>query len=138
MKKYLFLPDNLTTILYEEQKLIQSLLSFPFRNYFPYFQTEKKFDFIIIYPPIIYDGFIIRPCNDVLLAEGFVLGRAGEYADYIIDNLDNLKKKTDIPVFSILKCKSWYYADAEFTQSENNGTGNWIIKNKTWQKQITD
>ena len=126
----IFLPDNLMTILYEEQKLIQSLLPFPFRNRIPVFNSKRKFDYIKIYPPIV------RPCNSPDSFEangGFILGDAHEEAKTIFLQLESLKQKTSLPVFSILSCRSWYYADVEF-EEEKSGLCTWKIKNKLWQK----
>ena len=133
---YLFLPDNLMAVLYEEQKLIQSLVSFPFRKTIPLFKTKKKFDFITIYPPILSGSLIVRPCNSPDSFEangGFILGDAGAKAKTVFLQLKNLKQKTIIPVFSILNCSSWYYADIEFKE-EKTGLCTWKIKNKLWQK----
>ena len=38
-------------VLYEEQKLIQSFVSFPFRKTISFFKTIEKFDSLTIYPP---------------------------------------------------------------------------------------
>ena len=132
----LFLPDILMAVLYEEQKLIQSLLPFPFRKTIPLFKTKKKFDSLTIYPPILSDSLLVRPCNspDSFEANGsFILGDAGENAKTIFLQLENLKQKTNLPVFSILRCRSWYYADVEFKE-EKSGLCTWKIKNKVWQK----
>ena len=133
---YLFLPDNLMAVLYEEQKLIQSLVSFPFRKTIPLFKTKKKFDFITIYPPILSGSLIVRPCNSPDSFEangGFILGDAGAKEKTVFLQLKNLKQKTILPVFSILNCSSWYYADVEFKE-EKTGLCTWKIKNKVWQK----
>ncbi|UTD12798.1 hypothetical protein HO345_07280 [Treponema denticola] len=133
---YLFLPNNLMAVLYEEQKLIQSLVSFPFRKTIPLFKTKKKFDSITIYPPILSGSLIIRPCNSPDSFEtngGFILGDAGAKAKTVFLQLENLKQKTNLPVFSILRCRSWYYADVEFKE-EKSGLCTWKIKNKLWQK----
>lgn len=132
----LFLPDNLMAVLYEEQKLIQSLLPFPFRKTIPLFKTKKKFDSLTIYPPILSGHLLVRPCNSPDSFEansGFILGDAGENAKTIFLQLENLKQKTNLPVFSILRCRSWYYADVEFKE-EKSGLCTWKIKNKVWQK----
>lgn len=132
----LFLPDNLMAVLYEEQKLIQSLLPFPFRKTIPLFKTMEKFDYLTIYPPILSDSLIVRPCNSPDSFEtngGFILGDAGAKAKTIFLQLENLKQKTNLPVFSILRCRSWYYADVEFKE-EKSGLCTWKIKNKVWQK----
>ncbi|MGI5065281.1 hypothetical protein [Treponema putidum] len=132
----IFLPDNLMTILYEEQKLIQSLLPFPFRKIIPIFKTREKFDSLIIYPPILSGSLIVRPCNSPDSFEangGFILGDAGAKAKTIFLQLENLKQKTNLPVFSILSCRSRYYADVEFKE-EKSGLCTWKIKNKVWQK----
>ena len=132
----LFLPDNLMTVLYEEQKLIQSLLPFPFRKAIPLFKAREKFNSLTIYPPILSDTLIVRPCNSpdsFELNGGFVLGDAGDQAETIILKLESLKLKTKLPVFSILNCRSWYYADVEFKE-EKSGLCTWSIKNKVWQK----
>jgi len=132
----LFLPDNLMAVLYEEQKLIQSLLFFPFRKTIPLFKTKKKFDYFTIYPPILSGPLLVRPCNSPDSFEangGFILGDAGAKAKTIFLQLENLKQKTNLPVFSILRCRSWYYADVEFKE-EKNGLCTWKIKNKVWQK----
>ena len=132
----IFLPDNLMTILYEEQKLIQSLLPFPFRNRIPVFNSKRKFYYIKIYPPILSGSLIVRPCNSPDSFEangGFILGDAHEEAKTIFLQLESLKQKTSLPVFSILSCRSWYYADVEF-EEEKSGLCTWSIKNKLWQK----
>ena len=132
----LFLPDNLMAVLYEEQKLIQSLLFFPFRKTIPLFKTKKKFDYFTIYPPILSGPLLVRPCNSPDSFEangGFILGDAGAKAKTIFLQLENLKQKTNLPVFSILSCRSWYYADVEFKE-EKSGLCTWEIKNKVWQK----
>ena len=132
----LFLPDNLMAGLYEEQKLLQSLLPFPFRKTIPLFKTKKKFDFITIYPPILSGSLIVRPCNSPDSFEangGFILGDAREKARIIFLKLESLKQKTNLPVFSILSCRSWYYANVEFNE-EKSGLCTWEIKNKVWQK----
>ncbi|UTY34868.1 hypothetical protein E4N74_03110 [Treponema putidum] len=124
------------TILYEEQKLIQSLLPFPFRKIIPIFKTREKFDSLIIYPPILSGSLIVRPCNSPDSFEangGFILGDAGAKAKTIFLQLENLKQKTNLPVFSILSCRSRYYADVEFKE-EKSGLCTWKIKNKVWQK----
>ena len=136
METCLFLPDNLMAVLYEEQKLIQSLVSFPFRKTIPLFKTKKKFDSITIYPPILSGSLIVRPCNspDSFGANGgFILGDAGAKAKTVFLQLKNLKQKTILPVFSILNCSSWYYVDIEFKE-EKTGLCTWKIKNKLWQK----
>ncbi|UTY30015.1 hypothetical protein E4N76_03810 [Treponema putidum] len=123
-------------ILYEEQKLIQSLLPFPFRKIIPIFKTREKFDSLIIYPPILSGSLIVRPCNSPDSFEpngGFILGDALEKAKTIFLQLENLKQKTTIPVFSILSSRSWYYADVDF-EEEKSGLCTWQIKNKLWQK----
>ena len=132
----LFLPDNLMAVLYEEQKLIQSLVSFPFRKTIPLFKTIEKFDSLTIYPPILSGSLLVRPCNSPDSFEangGFILGDAGAKAKTIFLQLENLKQKTNLPVFSILRCRSWYYTDVEFKE-EKNGLCTWKIKNKVWQK----
>ena len=132
----LFLPDNLMAVLYEEQKLIQSLLPFPFRKTIPLFKTREKFESLTIYPPILSGHLLVRPCNSPDSFEangGFILGDAGAKAKTIFLQLENLKQKTNLPVFSILRCRSWYYADVEFKE-EKNGLCTWKIKNKVWQK----
>lgn len=132
----LFLPDNLMAVLYEEQKLIQSLLPFPFRKTIPLFKTMEKFDYLTIYSPILSGSLIVRPCNfpDPFEANGgFILGDARNEAETIFLQLESLKQKTDLPVFSILSCRSWYYADVEFKE-EKSGLCTWKIKNKVWQK----
>lgn len=136
METCLFLPDNLMAVLYEEQKLIQSLVSFPFRKTIPLFKTKKKFDSITIYPPILSGSLIVRSCNSSDSFEvngGFILGDAGAKAKTVFLQLENLKQKTSQPVFSILSCRSWYYADVEFKE-EKSGLCTWKIKNKLWQK----
>ena len=133
---YLFLPNNLMAVLYEEQKLIQSLVSFPFRKIIPLFKTMEKFDYLTIYPPILSGSLIVRPCNSPDSCEtngGFILGDAGAKAKTVFLQLENLKQKTNLPVFSILRCRSWYYADVEFKE-EKSGLCTWKIKNKLWQK----
>ncbi|WP_253719220.1 MULTISPECIES: hypothetical protein [unclassified Treponema] len=138
METWLFLPDNLMAILYEEQKLIQSFLPFPFRNAIPFFKTKEKFESLAIYPPILSGSLIVRPCNSPDSFEengGFVLGDAANEAENIILKLESLKPKTKLPVFSILNCRSWYYADVEFNE-EKNGLCTWCIKNKVWQKAV--
>lgn len=132
----LFLPDNLMAVLYEEQKLIQSLVSFPFRKTIPLFKTKKKFDYLTIYPPILSGSLIVRPCNSPDSFEangGFILGDAREEAKTVFLQLENLKQKTSLPVFSILSCRSRYYADVEF-EEEKSGLCTWKIKNKVWQR----
>ncbi|UTC77635.1 hypothetical protein E4O04_06340 [Treponema sp. OMZ 799] len=132
----LFLPDNLMTVLYEEQKLIQSLLDFPFRKTIPFFKTKEKFDSLTIYPPILHNSLIVRPCNSIDSFElngGFVLGNARDKAESIILKLESLKPKTKLSVFSEISCRSWYYADVEFHE-EKSGLCTWSIKNKLWQK----
>lgn len=132
----LFLPDNLMALLYEEQKLIQSLLPFPFRKTIPLFKTKEKFKSILICPPILCGSFIVRPCNSSDSFErngGFVLGDARDKAESIILKLESLKPKTKLPVFSEISCRSWYYADVEFHE-EKSGLCTWSIKNKLWQK----
>ena len=132
----LFLPDNLMAVLYEEQKLIQSLVSFPFRKTIPLFKTIEKFDSLTIYPPILSGSLLVRPCNSPDSFEangGFILGDAGAKAKTIFLQLESLKQKTDLSVFSILRCRSWYYADVEFKE-EKSGLCTWKIKNKVWQK----
>ncbi len=132
----LFLPDNLMAVLYEEQKLIQSLVSFPFRKTIPLFKTIEKFDSLTIYPPILSGSLIVRPCNSSDSFEtngGFILGDARDEAETIFLQFENLKQKTSLPVFSILRCRSWYYADVEFKE-EKSGLCTWKIKNKVWQK----
>ena len=132
----LFLPDNLMAVLYEEQKLIQSLLPFPFRKTIPLFKTMEKFDYLTIYPPILSGSLIVRPCNfpDPFEANGgFILGDARNEAETIFLQLESLRQKTSLPVFSILSCRSWYYADVEF-EEEKSGLCSWSIKNKLWQK----
>ena len=132
----LFLPDNLMAVLYEEQKLIQSLVSFPFRKTIPLFKTKKKFDSLTIYPPIFSGSLIVRPCNSSDSFEtngGFILGDARDEAETIFLQFENLKQKTSLPVFSILRCRSWYYADVEFKE-EKSGLCTWNFKNKLWQK----
>ena len=132
----LFLPDNLMAVLYEEQKLIQSLVSFPFRKTIPLFKTIEKFDSLTIYPPILSGSLIVRPCNSSDSFEtngGFILGDARDEAETIFLQFENLKQKTSLPVFSILRCRSWYYADVEFKE-EKSGLCTWEIKNKVWQK----
>ena len=136
METCLFLPDNLMAVLYEEQKLIQSLVSFPFRKTIPLFKTKKKFDSVTIYSPILSGSLIVRSCNspDSFKANGgFILGDAGAKAKTVFLQLENLKQKTSLPVFSILNCRSWYYADVEFKE-EKSGLCTWKIKNKVWQK----
>ena len=136
METCLFLPDNLMAVLYEEQKLIQSLLPFPFRKTIPLFKTIEKFDSLTIYPPILSGSLIVRPCNSSDSFEtngGFILGDAGDEAETIFLQFENLKQKTSLPVFSILRCRSWYYADVEFKE-EKSGLCTWKIKNKVWQK----
>ena len=136
METCLFLPDNLMAVLYEEQKLIQSLVSFPFRKTIPLFKTIEKFDSLTIYPPILSGSLLVRPCNSPDSFEangGFILGDAGAKAKTIFLQLESLKQKTDLSVFSILRCRSWYYADVEFKE-EKSGLCTWKIKNKVWQK----
>ena len=136
METCLFLPDNLMAVLYEEQKLIQSLVSFPFRKTIPLFKTIEKFDSLTIYPPILSGSLIVRPCNSSDSFEtngGFILGDARDEAETIFLQFENLKQKTSLPVFSILRCRSWYYADVEFKE-EKSGLCTWKIKNKVWQK----
>ena len=136
METCLFLPDNLMAVLYEEQKLIQSLLPFPFRKIIPLFKTMEKFDYLTIYPPILSDSLIVRPCNSSDSFEtngGFILGDARDEAETIFLQFENLKQKTSLPVFSILRCRSWYYADVEFKE-EKSGLCTWNFKNKLWQK----
>jgi len=136
IETYLFLPDNLMAVLYEEQKLIQSLVSFPFRKTIPLFKTKKKFDSLKIYPPILSGSLLVRPCNSPDSFEtngGFILGDARDKAETIFLQLESLKQKTNLPVFSILSCRSRYYADVEF-EEEKSGLCTWKIKNKVWQK----
>ena len=95
----LFLPDNLMAVLYEEQKLIQSLVSFPFRKTIPLFKTKKKFDYLTIYPPILSGSLIVRPCNSPDSFEvngGFILGDAREEAKTLFLQLESLKQKTSL------------------------------------------
>lgn len=125
------------TILYEEQKLIQSVLNFPFRKTFPIFQTSETFSSLIIYPPVEKNGFVIRPVNSntpIESTDGFVLGELRN-TDFIniANRFDILKLKTKQPVFSILTCNVWYYADVDF--SENGGASVWTIRNKSWNKK---
>lgn len=132
----LFLPDNLMTILYEEQKLIQGLLPFPFHKTIPLFKTMEKFDDLTMYPPILSGSLIVRPCNSPDSFEtngGFILGDAREEVKTVFLQLESLKQKTSLPVFSILSCRSRYYADVEFKE-EKSGLCTWNFKNKLWQK----
>lgn len=143
----LFLPDNLQSIMYEEQKLFQTELSFPFRKTIPFFKTERNYEVIKIYPPVAVDGFIVRPCNcggeDLKNCggngkesggiEGFVLGYAGEFAERLLEKIPALKTKKNLPLFSVLTCKSWYFAD--FSYTGNGACVSWKISNITWQKQ---
>lgn len=133
----IFLPDNLMTILYEEQKLIQSLLPFPFRNTIPLFTSHQEFDYIKIYPPILSGSLIVRPCNSPDSFEtngGFILGDARDKSNKILLQLESLKQKTRLPVFSILSCRSWYCAEVEFNIDKKSGLCTWSIKNKVWKK----
>ncbi len=144
---YLFLPDNLMAILYEEQKLIQSLLDFPFKMPFPMFKTTQKFSKLIVYPPIATDGLIIRPCagsscehfNDESpklknLTEGFILGDAKAEADSVMERLNELKAQSKRAVFTELTCKAWYYAEVDFSQAEQDSACEWDILSKKWVK----
>ncbi len=161
---YLFLPDNLMAVLYEEQKIIQSILDFPFKTAFPLFKTtnkttneptnkaNKNFKKIIVLPPIAHNGFIIRPCceaeSDLLknknkenqknasTVSGFVLGNAGSKAERVISHLDILKKeaKTKKQVFETLSAKAWYYAEIDILKENNFGACDWMILKKFWVK----
>ncbi len=144
IERCLFLPDNLTALLYEEQKLIQNLLDFPFRNTIPFFKTEKEFTSLAILPPLQKNGFIIRPCIDYLSCKdivekdmeinGFVLGNAGKYADIVLAEIANLKKQTKLSIFTKQECRSWYYADVEIKKAESSELYYCIIRNKVWKK----
>ncbi|MGF7107654.1 hypothetical protein [Treponema pedis] len=138
IERCLFLPDNLMAILSEEQRLIQSLLNFPFRKTVPVFKTSQEHSLIEILPPVSHKGLIIRPCvnsfkfNEI---EGFVLGQADSFADYILSQINNLKLKTLTPVFTVLRCKAWYYADFDFFEDETSGLCRWTVQNKVWKKR---
>ncbi len=156
---YLFLPDNLMAVLYEEQKIIQSILDFPFKTAFPSFKTTNKitnkttknFKKIIVLPPVAHNGFIIRPCceseGDLVINEnsenqenasavsGFVLGNARSEAEKVISQLDILKKKAKKPVFETLRAKAWYYAEIDILNENNFGACDWMILKKSWLKQ---
>ena len=138
----LFLPDNLFASIIEEQALFQSLLSFPFRKIFPVFKTRNNFTSIKIYPPLAINGFIVRVCNIDLCktkikkgqkVEGFVLGYAGRKAQYLIDEIPQLKRTAREATFSILSAKSWYFADVEYKKIKDSYV--WKIGNAEWQKQ---
>ena len=139
-ERYLFLPDNLMTVLYKEQKLIQNVLNFPFRKTIPLFKTEFEYDSLTILSPIVKNGLIIRPCVDgkgykkQKEIKGFVLGDAGSSAAYILSEIENLKTKTKLPVFTKLQCRSWYYADVEFYEDKQTGLCLCTIQNKAWKK----
>lgn len=148
VERCLFLPDNVMALLYEEQKLIQSLLDFPFRTTIPLFKLEKEFSSVAVLPPLQKNGFIIRPCVDFIscadIAEknmndtGFVLGNAGNYADTVLAKIANLKQQTKLPVFTKQECRSWYYADVEIKHVESSQLYSCLIRNKIWKKQIND
>lgn len=146
IERCVFLPDNIMALLYEEQKLIQSLLDFPFRNTIPFFKTEKEFASIAVLPPVQQNGFIIRPCIDFISCKyitdknmdtkGFVLGNAEKYADTVIAKIENLKERTKLPVFTKRECRSWYYADVEIKTPQSSELYYCLIRNKIWKKQI--
>ncbi len=140
---YLFLPDNLMTVLYEEQKLIQSLLDFPFKTAFPMFKTVKTFSSLIVHPLVSVDGLIIRPCSESSepkdFRDAFILGDAKNLAEEVLLKLDELKQ-TELKMhskrllFSTLKSKAWYYAEIDFTEDADRNFYEWQILNKTWVK----
>lgn len=135
----LFLPDNLMSIMYEEQKILQSELSEPFRKTIPFFRTDKNFKTIKIYPPIFINGNIIRPCNfeenQTQNIEGFILGQTDYFANEAFFKLkiEQLKKKSRFKIFSILTSRSWYFADFECHAEKE--VYSWKISNIKWQKQ---
>ncbi len=131
---YLFLPDNLMAILYEEQKLIQTLLAFPFKMPFPMFKTTQKFSRLIVHPPIAVDGLIIRPCGESL-TDAFILGDAKTEADFVIERLNDLKAKSKKAVFTELTCKAWYYAEVDVKQAEQCSACEWTVLSKKWVKR---
>ncbi len=144
---YLFLPDNLMAILYEEQRLIQTLLTIPFKTPFPMFKSSQEFSKLIIRPPIAVDGLIIRPSieNDKYFTPensktksftaGFILGDAKSEADLVIEKLNSLKAKSKKTVFSELTCKAWYYAEIDFKQAESDSACEWTVLSKKWVKE---
>ena len=124
MNRCLFLPDNLMAVLYEEQRLIQGILDFPFRKTIPLFKTKKDFDVLTVFPPVLSGTCVLRPCGSADSDEG----------PYIMSMLDTLKQATKTRVFSTLHCKSWYYADVEITEDPETHLVTWSIKNKRWHK----
>lgn len=134
METCLFLPDNLMAVLYEEQRLIQGILDFPFRKTIPLFKTKKDFDVLTVFPPVLSGTCVLRPCGSADSDEGFILGDARSEGPYIMSMLDTLKQATKTRVFSTLHCKSWYYADVEITEDPETHLVTWSIKNKRWHK----
>ena len=134
MARCLFLPDNLMAVLYEEQRLIQGLLNFPFRKMIPLFKTEKDFEPVTVFPPVLSGTCVLRPCGSADSDEGFILGDARSEGPYIMSMLDTLKQATKTRVFSTLHCKSRYYADVEITEEPETNLVIWTVKNKGWHK----
>lgn len=140
IERSLFLPENLMTILYEEQKLFQSLCTFPFRKTIPFFITSKEFSHIMVLPPIQKNDYIIRPCVDPIKdykneSDGFILGKVKDKA-FLIDKIEKLKLKTTLPVFTKIECHSWYYADIEYTDNNKTELSYCRIYNKKWHKGV--
>ena len=137
----LFLPDNLFASIIEEQTLFSQIIQKPFRKIFPIFKTNDDFESIIIYPPIALKGFIVRLCNinpAFVIAkntklQGFVLGYAGEDAQYLIKKIPSLKNIAKEATFSIISPKSWYFADVQYRKIKGNLI--WNIEGMEWAKK---
>ena len=135
----LFLPDNLFASILEEQSLFSRLVKKPFRKIFPIFKTNSNFDSITIYPPIALKGFIVRLCNvnPTLIKnkklEGFVLGYAGEKAEYLIEEIDRLKSLAKEATFDTISSRSWYFADVRYKKVKGNLI--WKIEGAEWVKK---
>ena len=142
----LFLPDNLFASIIEEQALFSRLVKKPFRKIFPIFKTDRNFDSLTIYPPIALNGYIVRLCNvtQVLQGqsfvtkkqekkEGFVLGYAGTDAEYLIEHMNDLKSLARQATFSVIKAKSWYFADVEYKKIRGNLI--WSVTGQEWTKK---
>ncbi len=137
----LFLPDNLFASIIEEQALFSRLVNKPFRKIFPIFKTNNHFDSITIYPPIALKGFIVRLCNvkpELIMSkkekiEGFVLGYAGDEAQYLIDKMEGLKALAKEATFGTISSKSWYFADVQYKKIKGNLI--WNVGNIEWYKK---
>ncbi|CEM63097.1 hypothetical protein DWQ65_06485 [Treponema phagedenis] len=114
------LPGNLLSVLYEEQRLFQTLIESQFRKMPPFLKYEKRYDQSVlkISAPELRDGYLIRQCSmqGEKLSECFVLGFGGVHAEKLIKTMPELKAQSKVQnIFLPLQCSNWRLAKVELT-----------------------